>query len=151
MVDPREQKLREILATDRKALQVIRNHPGQSFEQIKQSVDLNISAHVSTNNHIGLFVYNVLHQKSDLKSLADTAAKRIILSDARIEAVFAKLSVDEKAVQAEKIYNIILTYLVSYFTNLKGQKLNAEAITDELTVAVTKKVAETLGHFEPSA
>lgn len=144
MSSPLEQKLREILDADRKALQVIKNHPGQSYEQIKKSVDLNISAHVSASNHVGLFVYNAMNKKSDLKTLADACAKRIILSDARIEAAFQKLTAAQKAKGAEIINNFIVADLVSYFENLKGKTMDQSKIVDELTVAIVKKIAETL-------
>lgn len=144
MADPLEGKLKEIFDAGEKAAQIIKNHPGQSFEQIKKAVDLNISAHVSASNHIGLFVFNVLNKKGDLKTLADSATKRIVLSDARIEVAFQKLSVKEKAARAEKIYGVILADLVSYFENLKGKKLDQNKIVDDLTVEIVKKIPELL-------
>jgi len=144
MNSPLEQKLREIIEINRKAAKIIKNHPGQSFEQIKKSVDLNIASHVSTSNHVALFVYNVMNQKGDLKTLADSAAKRIVLSDSRIETAFQSLSTAEKAAKAEKIYNSILTDLVSYFENLKGTKIDQNKIIDELTTQLVKKIAAIL-------
>ncbi len=147
MADELKNKLKKIFDDAEKAVTIIRNHPGQSFEQIKKTVNLNITAHVVAGNHVGLFVYNVLHQKGDLKTLADAAAKRIVLSDPRIETAFVGLSVADKTATAEKIYNLILADLVSYFENLKGKKLDQSTITEELTINVTKKIASILNQF----
>lgn len=144
MVSPLENKLKQVFDDAEKAAEIIKNHPNQNFEQIQKSVNLNISAHVSTSNHIALFVHNVLNRKGDLKSLADSAAKRIVLSDARIEAAFDNLSVAQKAVGAEIIYNTIVADLTSYFENLKGKQIDQNRITDQLTTMIVKKVNQIL-------
>ena len=144
MSSPLEDKLKEIFDDNRKAVEVIKKHPGQNFEQIKKTFDKNVSAHVIASNHIGLFVYNVLNRKGDLTTLANSAAKRIVLSDPRIEAAFAKLKPEEKISRARKISETIVVELTSYFENLKGKKLDQAAISEELTTKVTTKVAEQL-------
>ena len=96
MSSPLENKLKEIFDSNRKAAEIIKKHPGQSFEQIKKTFDLNVSAHVIVSNHIGLFVSNVLNRKGDLAILAGSAAKRIVLSDPRIAAAFQKLNQRKK-------------------------------------------------------
>jgi len=141
------EKLKDIFDNAEKAAQIVRAHPGQNIDQVRKSVNTNIVAHVSASNHIGLFVSKVLNRKGDLKTLADTTTKRIILSDIRIENTFKKLSVDEKTKRAEAIYNVVLPELMSYFEKLKGKKLEQKQISEELTVTIVKKIAETLKQF----
>lgn len=147
MINPLENKLKEIFDTSEHAAEIVEKHPGQNFDQIKKTFELNVSAHISTSNHVGLFVYNVLNRKGDLKTLADAAAKRIVLSDARVEAVFQNLPVTEKAARAEKIYNIIVVELTSFFEQLKGKNLDQNTIIESLTSVVSKKISETLNSF----
>jgi len=147
MSSPLENKLKEIFGSNRKAAEIIKKHPGQSFEQIKKTFDLNVSAHVIVSNHIGLFVSNVLNRKGDLAILAGSAAKRIVLSDPRIAAAFQKLKPEEKAARAEKIFDALASGLTSYFENFKGKELDRAAIIEELTTKVTKKIAEILSKF----
>ena len=147
MSSPLENKLKEIFDSNRKAAEIIKKHPGQSFEQIKKTFDLNVSAHVIVSNHIGLFVSNVLNRKGDLAILAGSAAKRIVLSDPRIAAAFQKLKPEEKAARAEKIFAALASGLTSYFENFKGKELDRAAIIEELTTKVTKKNAEILSKF----
>lgn len=137
-------KLQDFFEVNKKAAEIVMAHPGKSPAELKQTIDTNISAHINNDFHILIFITNVLAKKSDLSSMAQSCARRIVLSDPRIEAAFKTLTVVEKAAEAEKIYNIIVADLVSYFENTKGKKLDSEAMVEELTTAVTKKVAETL-------
>jgi len=137
-------KLLKFFADNRKAIEIMKVHPGKSAAEIKALLDRNVSAHVVVSNHVGLFVYNVLNRKGDLAALADSAGKRIILSDPRIEAALAKLKPEEKAERAEKIFNIVVIELSSYFENLKEKKLDQNQIIEELTTKVTAKIGETL-------
>jgi len=143
----RKEKLMKFLETNRKALEIVKNHKGKTFEEIQQSLNLNIAAHVSSMNHVSLFVNNILNQKGDLKTLADSAAKRIVLSDARIEFIFKKLTVQQKITQAERISQMITATLIEYFENLKGKKINPGQISNELTIEINKKIANLLSQI----
>lgn len=144
---PEEQlkaKLRQFFETNKKAAEFILAHPGKSADELSAMIEINIKAHVNNNFHISIFVANVLAKKGDLATLADSAAKRIVLSDPRIEAAFVKLKPEEKISRARKISDAITSELVSYFENLKGKELDRAAIIEELTTKVTIKIAEIL-------
>ena len=147
MKNPLEDKLKELFDSTEKAAKIVEAHPGQSIDQIKKTVSLNISAHVTAESHVGLFVYNVLNRKGDLKTLVDAAAKRIVLSDSRIEVAFQGLSPADKATRAEKIYNVLVSELTSFFENLKGKDFDQNKAVEALTTTVVKKVAEILNSF----
>ena len=144
---PEEQlkaKLRQFFAANKKAAEIILAHPGKSQEEIIHSFDLNLKAHVNNNFHIATFVGNVLNRKGDLAILAGSAAKRIVLSDPRIEIAFAKLKTEEKVVRAKEISDTIAEELTTYFENFKSKELDQVAIIDELTTKITAKIGREL-------
>ena len=144
-------KLQDFFAVNKKAAEIALAHPGKSFVEIKQSIDNNISAHVNNDFHVLTFVGNVLAKKGDLASLAQSCARRIVLSDPRILNYFVQNPKADKIKLSQTLSDDLQTLLVNYFENVKGKKLNSEAMVDELTTQVTKKVAETLKSFGKAA
>ena len=137
-------KLRNFFLAYKQAAEFSLAHPDKEPEELVAIMKSNIAAHINNDFHIATFVASVLAKKGDLATLADSAAKRIVLSDPRIEAAFAKLKSEQKVAKAKEISAAIAGELTNYFENLKGKVLNREAIINELTTRVTAKVAETL-------
>ena len=135
-----ELKIKEILDSAEKAAEIIKNHPGESLEQIKAGFDMNIQAHITTKNHVSLFISKVLAKQGDLKTLADSAAKRIILSDIRLAEYMKSLKPEDKIKTAEAIHSALIKTLVSYFENFKGKSLNQKLMSEELTVNASKNI-----------
>ncbi len=144
-------KLHDFFVTNKKAADIAIAHPGKSFAEIKQAVDINISAHINNDFHILTFVTNVLTKKGDLTSLALSCSRRIVLSDPRISNYFEENPQADKIHTSQTICDELQTLLVKYFENIKGQKLDTEAMAEELTVAASKKVAEILGSLGKAA
>lgn len=140
-------KLREFFDAYEKAAKFKLAHPGKSNKELEGMVAQNINAHVNNDFHIAIFVTRVLKKKGDLEGLAQTAARGIVLSDPRIAEYFSKNPKADKVKLSESISTQTQKALTDYFLKFKGQNVDSEAITAELTTLVTKQIAEMLEKF----
>jgi len=144
MSNPLEAKLKEIFATSKKAAQIVIAHKGQSFESIKQAFDLNVSSHVIVMNHITVYVQKVLNRRGDLRQLSTSAAKRITLSDPKIELAAKTLSQNQIEVFNNQMTKVLSDELAGYFENYKGQNIDQNRTIEDLTEITLKKVNQIL-------
>jgi hypothetical protein len=134
-----------------KAIQVVKTHPGQSYEQIKQTFDTNVKSHSRALIHVAALVNDVMGKNGDLNSLATSAARKIVLSDQRIKNFLQSNPKSDKAKVSQEIAETLEKNLINYFANLKGTELNKIAIIEELTNKSVLTVAEILEKFGKAA
>ncbi|MFA5158254.1 MAG: hypothetical protein WC451_03680 [Patescibacteria group bacterium] len=137
-------KLRDFFDAYENAAKFKQAHPGKNNKELESMVAQNINAHVNNDFHVATFVASVLSKKGDLEALSLSAARRIVLSDPRIEIYFKANPSADKIKLSEKITAEIQKILMDYFLKFKGRAVDSEAISAELTVSVTKKIAELL-------
>ena len=137
-------KLKDFFVANKKAADLMIAHPGKTPDELKDMVEINITAHVNNDFHIATFVTSVLGKKSDLDSLALSTSRRIVLSDPRIPEYFKQNPGVDKAKISQELSEKIKQALIDYFSNLKGKNIDQGAIVDELTTNVTKGIAKTL-------
>lgn len=138
------QKLRDFFTAYGNAAKFKLAHPGKTNKELEGLVLMNMNAHINNDFHIATFVVSVLGKKGDLESLSLSAARKIVLSDPRIEDHFKTNPEADKIKISQQISDEVQKLLMDYFLHFKGQKIDSENITMDLTVAATKKVAEIL-------
>jgi hypothetical protein len=142
-------KLQSFFNSYEKALKIIKQHPGKNYQQIKESFDLNTKTHVANLTFLSAFVNDVLDKKGDLDSLAVSASRRIILADERLNKFYLENKQVDPAATSKEIATEVEKNLVTYFSNLKGKKLDRakiiEDLTEEVTIMVVKKIQQIAG------
>ncbi|MEI8061255.1 MAG: hypothetical protein WCG99_03095 [Candidatus Berkelbacteria bacterium] len=144
-------KLKRFFDDCENAAKVMEAHPGQSYEQIESSFHSNAAAHSQIRLHVTYFVDSIINQKGDLSGQAQIAARRIILSDPRINEFIKNLKVADRPLLAEKIYNLVVAELTTYFENLRGTKIDHNKIVEDLTADIVKKISQALGSLGKAA
>jgi len=140
-------KLLNFFRVNKQAAEIILAHKGQSYEQIKASFDANVAAHVQNGIHVAMFVADVMKKKGDLNSLALTAAKRVAVSDPRLESFLQANPKINAEVAKKEIADEVQSILVNYFSTLKGTALDQNRIIEELAGKVTGRIGVILNSW----
>jgi hypothetical protein len=142
-------KLKKFFDDYEKAMKIVESHPGKNYEQIKEVFDLNVKTHAVNYTFLLAFVNDVLNKKSDLGSLATSTSRRMVLADERLNKFYQENKKIDPALTSREIAQEIERNLVSYFSNLKGKKLDRVKIvadlTEEITILVAKKIQQIVG------
>jgi len=142
-------KLKKFFDDYEKAMKIVESHPGKNYQEIKEVFDLNAKTHATNYTFLSAFVNDVLDKKGDLGSLAISASRRIILADERLNKFYAENKQVNPAETSKEIAAEIEKNLVTYFSNLKGKKLDRtkiiEDLTEDVTILVVKKIQQIAG------
>lgn len=142
-------KLKKFFDDYEKAMKIVESHPGKNYQEIKEVFDLNAKTHATNYTFLSAFVNDVLDKKGDLGSLAISASRRIILADERLNKFYRENQHIDPAETSKGIASEVEKSLVSYFSNLRGKKLDRQKIiqdlTKETTMLVAKKIQQIAG------
>ena len=142
-------KLKKFFDDYEKAMKIVESHPGKNYQQIKAVFDSNAKTHATNYTFLSAFVNDVLDKKGDLGSLAISASRRIILADERLNKFYQENKQVNPAETSKGIAGEVEKNLVTYFSNLKGKKLDRikiiQELTEEITMLVARKIQQVAG------